>query len=286
MADETTEQPSPAPPTQAQPAPQQEPPPPTQDSPADYDTNGLLKSDVIAQRMRVGSTAIVEDIYKHAMQEVKDVETRAGRLDTKATTLVSSTNLALTVAFTFGASTLVQHPEMFKGLRWVVGIELAAVALTGFASSVFGILALSTSENLKVLNEKVLFDPALLHTASAGVMEDSTGDDAKAEEASAAAIYRRTLTEHLWGVSQTNFIENQRRARLIGKGQIAFLMFLLSVAVFGATVASFALRKTAQEERADRHEQRHQTQGPSPHSTPASRGTEDGGRPHEPLQTR
>src|SRR5438046_1833562 len=76
-------------------------------APVQGKSNRWLSREELKQRVK-RSPALVKEIYEIAQRQVQAEVGRQGRLDAKATSLMSAVGLCLTVTFTFGSLLLTQ----------------------------------------------------------------------------------------------------------------------------------------------------------------------------------
>jgi len=118
----------------------------------------------LAERLRLKSPALVDEIYSIAQRQTQAEAGRQTRLDAKASSLLTAAGLSLTVAFTFGGQVLLARATELRQLgavRWsIVLVTFLLAIVTGLLASIFAVMALRVREYLSV-NEQTVFDVAL-----------------------------------------------------------------------------------------------------------------------------
>lgn len=205
-------------------APQPEPLPPKDPNAA----IPLTELDRLTEVLRLNSKLLVGELSASIERQVDAEDARGATLDAKANALFAANGLATTVAFAFGASTLLGHPEYFgslgmAGYRVVATVFLAALSF-GLASGFCALQALRVRVH-KAIDDADLFNEAVLQQA----------DDS--DEETGLARYRRYMIAHIWAVNEGNRNLRDKKADLISWGQICFFVFQGGVLLLGLAIA-------------------------------------------------
>jgi hypothetical protein len=177
-----------------------------------------LTREELSKRLRLGSTALVKELYEIALRQIQSETGRQTRLDGKATSLLTAVGLSLTVAFTFGGQVLLAHATELRAIdapRWTFALVIFAFALiAGLGAGVLAMLALRVQAYATV-DEQAVFNETMLAQAEGAETEEE-----------GVAEYRRYLTVQLWRITQRQLHAHESKAGLIEKGQFCFLTFL------------------------------------------------------------
>jgi len=189
----------------------------------------------LAARLCLTSETLVNNIHDVVLRLNQAEDLRETRLDGKAQGLLATVGLANTVAFTFGG-VLLQNAAVLRGPRWMVtGLIIAygSALLSGLLAGGFALWALWVREAYRNVDEAEVFNEAELAAA-------------ELEKEKAGVRYRRFLIVHLVQIARTHFDVHEVKAKLIKKGQLLFLWFLISIIAIGAALtASAALGASA-----------------------------------------
>jgi len=207
-------------------------------------------------RLVLHSTALVEDLYAIAKEQVASEAARDLGLTSKAVSLLTASGLALTVAFTFG-SLLIQHPEVLSGLFWLFKYLLTVLyclaLLLGLAASAFALSAVRIRSDYVAISEENVFNKELLAKADeldlahidtkAAVPESSPSPHGLLPPMPDAgtAHFRRFMIDHLWDNYFNNFDIHETKAKWILNGQKLFVGFLMVIASIGITLGVIIL---------------------------------------------
>jgi hypothetical protein len=185
------------------------------------DEHKQLDQPTLEKRMTLGWPRLIGEVYALAQRQVQFETGRQGRLDGKATSLLSAAGLSLTVAFTFGGLLLANKAVLKAKIGWyyaaVSGFGVAI--LFGLATAAFALWALRVRGANRGVSEEAVFSEAILKRA-----EDETDEDVAVSE------YQKSLTVHLWMIAQAQHNLHERKAKIILSGQLAFMAFMVAVA--------------------------------------------------------
>lgn len=186
------------------------------------------------------STGLVDELHAISLRLLQGEDQRETRLDAKAQGLLVTASLSLTVAFTFGGM-LLGHPEYLSvvtentALAMFLLYTLAMIA--GLFASVWAVRALKVSGEYRNTCEHDVFCEKELSDADDACGEPQT----PAENAKAVAMYRRYITSHYWQIWQKHFDIHERKAKIVKRGQMFFLAFLVLMLVIGGILAFAAM---------------------------------------------
>ncbi|MGK3964995.1 hypothetical protein WMF01_30925 [Sorangium sp. So ce1667] len=185
-----------------------------------------LDQQTLEQRLTLGWPGLINELYQFAQRQLQFETGRQTRLDAKATSLLSAAGLSLTVAFTFGGLLLANKEVLRANIGWyysaVAGFGLAIIL--GLGAAGFALAALKVRDANRGISEDAVFNEELLKRA-----EDESADE------QAVAEYRKSLTVHLWTIAQAQHMLHERKAKIIQRGQVAFMAFMCAVALVCVT---------------------------------------------------
>ena len=194
----------------------------------------------LVERFQLRSSALVEELHAIVLRQLQAEDVRESRLDGKAQTLLGTSGLAVTVAFTFGGL-LLEHTEYLKSLGdlgfgrspiYVVLFLYVLALILGLVSSFYAIGALYIRDHYRAVSERDILLPSELSAAD----ELETDDDSRWR-------YRRYVTAHYWQIWQRHHAVHEGKARKIKRGQGFFLAFLASLLLIGFALAVCARAK-------------------------------------------
>ena len=96
--------------------------------------NGPLTKYDLARILTINSSKLVEELWTLTQKQVDFEIARHGRLEAKATSLLTATGLSLTVAFTFGA-TLIKEAAKFEDWYKPVVFSFGFACTAGLAAA-------------------------------------------------------------------------------------------------------------------------------------------------------
>jgi len=172
----------------------------------------LLTQEELKDRLTLSSVALVAELGTVTQQQLQAEAARHGRLDSKATSLLTAAGLSLTVVSAFSVTTVPSVPGCTP--CWL----LQAAIASGIAAALLAVGALLVRQSSAGANERTVFDVALLETAE-GAQDEDQG----------VREYRKAMICHEWSIVQTRRENNERRGRIIQIGQCFFAVFLVSV---------------------------------------------------------
>ncbi len=201
-------------------------------------THGELK-----EALRLNNAALVEDIYEIAQRQLRAESERQGRLDSKASGLLTAVGLSLTVLLTYGGLLL---GDAAKKLRagshtiWIFAlVSLGLAVLAGFVAGFCAMRALGVTR-LATMNERSIFDMKTLRKADE-------------EDVQGIVNYRRFLIpRHVAKIAQVQFNSLERKAKLVRRGQGFYVLFLVFLVVIGALMFFLAVKRQGDLERSSR----------------------------------
>lgn len=187
----------------------------------------------LRKRLSLNWSGLVSEVYNLVQRQATAEAARQARLDAKATSLLSTVGLSLTVSFAVGGLLLSQSVK-FPG----VGHTRATIVLVGFVVAVafgliaggFAIRALLVNDRHKSLGEESIFNEDALRLA----------DEQETDEQS-VSVYRRFMTVQLWRVARTAGDIQTNKSQHIKKGQLCFGGFLLTLLSILLLLCIFAL---------------------------------------------
>lgn len=206
----------------------------------------------LVQRMRLHSPAVVEEIHAVVQRQLQAEDQREARLDSKAQGLLGTAGLSLTVAFTFGGL-LLEHPEYLEPLtksdalgRWparCVILLYALALLAGLVASVHAVWGLFVTAEHRGVDERDVLNPDELASVDNEYSQEAVRPlgDRELGDARARTVYRRYLVVHLWLIWQRHFRLHGRKADIIKRGQISFVVFVGALLLIGAATTFSAL---------------------------------------------
>ncbi len=170
----------------------------------------------LAKLLTLDSPKLVEELWQITQKQLEVEITRHTRLEGKATSLLTTAGLALTVAFTFG-STLLTQAAAFKRWHDHIAVIFAAAIIAGLLSAMQAVRALVLREQLSV-NEHAVFDQDALRAAD----QDSDAEKGLME-------YRKGRIIHFWTVKQRYSATYREKSKLVKLGQWLFFGFLVAL---------------------------------------------------------
>jgi hypothetical protein len=184
------------------------------------------------------SPAIVGEIYEIAQRQLQAEASRQTILDGKATTLLMSVGLSLTLALTLGCQILLGSPSalVMKApwiWRGVLLVLLYLGTICAIAASALAVLSLRVSQKYRAMNAQTIFNRRIIDMADA--YEQKGG-----MEPGALAVYRRHLIPQMWEIVRDDGAIHTRKARLVRWGQWCFLGFIVAVGLTALTIAMVA----------------------------------------------
>lgn len=195
-----------------------------------------LALEEIRDRLRLRSSGLVEEIHALAVRQNQLEDARESRLDAKATGLLGTAGLSLTVAFTFGGM-LLQHPEYLVPLGpWLARGALLAYVIAlicGLGAVIAAVRALFVTGEYQSVSDDNVFNAYELDTI------DRTAKD----KDEAQRLYRRFITIQHWSIYRAHFDIHQRKANRIKWGQCLFVAFLLILIIIGALLTGAAFNQ-------------------------------------------
>ncbi len=181
-----------------------------------------LTQKALASAITLNSTKLIEELWTITQKQVDFEVARHGRLESKATSLLTATGLSLTVAFTFG-STLLKEGKSFGNWYYLTVLFFALSCMAGLVAAVLAVAGLMLREQ-RGINEHSLFYEPLLKAAD--VPDETKPDILAASEAAGLAEYRKAMILHLWEIRQRYHEKYKDKAKYVQVGQGAFLAFL------------------------------------------------------------
>src|SRR5690606_17853456 len=139
----------------------------------------------IASALTIDSPELIDEVYQLAKHQVALETGRHTRIESKATALLGSVGISVTVALGLGGQILLQNgTKVHLAPGWLFAMQVGAclALLSGFAAAVFALLALRVRE-WGVLNEEAVFGDRTLAKAY----------DAHENEKKCVAAYRRFM---------------------------------------------------------------------------------------------
>lgn len=207
----------------------QKPEAPTPDEPK-TDLRADLPQDDIRERLRLVNPELAKELYEIAKAQVAAEMARHARLDAKATSLVSSAGISLTLGMSI--ITLIAKGDVAATpCLWVL---LSVTGLFGTLAVGFGVFALLVKGGFARVNDHTVFDKDALEFANAPTGCDDLESQGE-KYAYGAAVYRQHMTAHLWEVSVKEHRHLNKKADQVRDGQILFVLFLASLVVCVAT---------------------------------------------------
>jgi hypothetical protein len=181
------------------------------------------------------SSGIVDEVYNLSKRFVDDERARQGRLDAKATSLLTVVGLSLTVAFNFGGQLLTGGP--LKGVPHKIAAgAFCAALLAGFVAAIFALATLLVKGGAPGMDRGAVFNVA----GFARLAELKT-----TENKDDVAGYKASVAAHLWRMGDLNRTLQSRKATLVKIGQVSFGVFLVALLVVFVALGYAALTSHA-----------------------------------------
>ncbi len=199
------------------------PPPPV--APPAIPPGGNLSPAVVRDRLRLNSPELVENIYELAKAQVAYETGRQGRLDSKATSLLTASGLSVTVAFSFG-TTLITYGSRFDG---VVIVAYAAAVSLGLTAAILAVAALKVAGTYTTVSDHAVFDAGELPRANWPTWEGDEAVEIAERLRFGVMRYQKHLIAHLWEIYRANAAQNEIKATRIKYGQYVFVAFLIAL---------------------------------------------------------
>jgi hypothetical protein len=196
----------------------------------------LAKKD-IAAALALHSPGLVAEVHAISLRALQAEEQRESRLDAKAQSLLTAASLTLTVAFTFGGSVLLGHPEYLRSGGTLVAVACLGgyglALVMGLLASIHAVSALRVSNEYRHVAESDVFNRQELLEADAACTEPA----AKSDNEKAVALYQRYMASAYWRIWQQHYALHERKADKIRKGQRALLGFLAMLLLIAGALA-------------------------------------------------
>jgi len=185
-----------------------------------------LTAEEIRRRLRLVNPELAKDLLDVARAQVQSEVVRHGRLDTKATSIVTAGGISITVAFSVAGSL----SAAVAGHGWLIAM-FAAAGVAGLATVLLGVRALLVRGGYAEVSDQAVFKESTLELADSpkGVddLKDRDGNpDRKEINAFGAAIYKQYLTAHLWDVYVKDHKQIDAKAVMVKHAQVSFVIFL------------------------------------------------------------
>ncbi len=170
--------------------------------------------------LQLHSTALLKELHEAAIRQVEFEMARKNRLDVKASNLLLVAILSLTVVSFLWV--------YLMGTRQAIVIPLVVLMTITILCGVFclglsmKVLWVREGETYTV-NERALFSKSHLSDADA---EDQV------EQQQALSMFYRTMTPHLWIISQKQNNLNDAKAVMLHRGQISYMVFIVFMYIF------------------------------------------------------
>jgi hypothetical protein len=194
------------------------------------DDQADLPEEEIRARLQLVNPELTKELYELAKAQLAAEMARHTRLDAKATSLVSSAGISLTLGMSI--ATLIANRTI--SVPWWLWIMLTVAGLSGVLAVGFGIFALMVKNGFARVSDRNVFDKHTLAFANAPTgCDDLT--DRKDKHAYGAAAYRQYMTAHLWEVGVKEHRQLNNKARQVRDGQVLFMIFLAVLVVCVAT---------------------------------------------------
>ncbi len=193
----------------------------------------FLEDSELLRRLQLNSKDLINQIYDVTLRVLDGEERRGPLLDGKATSLLGSVGLAITVAFTFGG-VLLEHPERFSTVpllsyRFVV-ILYAASLVSGLIAGGFALWALRVRA-YKAIDENDFLNPAVLKASE----EEVNGG---------ISYYKRYLVAHYLFLHHQNAKTYESKAKRVKIGQTFFFTFLIGLFLISVSLVFSALGRS------------------------------------------
>ncbi len=191
----------------------------------------------IADALDINSPPLVKEIYDIAQRQMQNEAVRQTILDGKASALLATVGLATTLVFTFGCQILLGDAAraMLKDLDWshkvALGVCFAVGVLGSLSASAHAIWAVKVTGDYRTVNERTVFNKDVIKSAL------------EAADDYAVTTYRRYLTPQLWEIAQNDAAVHDRKAKLVVRGQVSFLLFVIAVAAIATLVIRLVFDK-------------------------------------------
>jgi len=225
--------------------------------PPNQSESSLTEAD-LTERLRLGNTRLVEDLYE-AARRLFDAETdRRSTIEAKAVSLLSAAGLCVTVVSSLVAA-MARGFSAPRSHRLIVIVPLVITLIAGVFAALQALRALKVRHDIRQLNEVDVFRPDVLETSdgdddkrsgapSASVATDpleqgrdrsdpESSDRAERRELVGATYWRRYMIVHMTLAAGRNGQINQAKAALVESGQRAFLGFAFGVLTLALILA-------------------------------------------------
>lgn len=189
-------------------------------------TPARLTPDDLVQRMRLNNSQVVSEIYSLANRQLEVEDGRDASLSSKAATLLSASGVSLTFVLGF-AALFAQKKDFFDPVPgWARACMLLFYAVSFFAglgASIFAAESLRVRGKYRTISEGDVLGEILRDA------ENACNPQGEPDDALGATIYKRFLVAHLWQIYTTSFDIHEDRARVLWRGQLSFVIFLVTL---------------------------------------------------------
>lgn len=198
---------------------------------ADSRSDGLSAADLYAAFKR-NSPLLVEEMLKQAQRQLDAEDARIVRTDTKASAMLASVGISLSVLTSVGVGALLPSTSVVRG-EWLACFcgAVALVSISGLASCACALLAVRVTKH-QIPDESVLLSESKLAKV----------DGAESQE-DGLRNYRAWIGAHIWQVFQRNRDVCGKKTRLVRFSQNCFAAMLLCMTLLSGLVMAFIARK-------------------------------------------
>ena len=183
----------------------------------------------LAARLECADADVLPQVLEIVRSSLDAEQRRTPVIDARATALVGTAGLSITVAFTFGASMVRNDLGLTGCWLYILPILYLLAMLAGVSAAGLSLFSLLVRQDYPVVDADAVF------REEAFEMEDPSLQ---------LRCYQRQIAVHLWTVCQSLTSRHIRKAKLIRRAQVAFFFFLLMVTLIGVVIAMSSTIKT------------------------------------------
>lgn len=197
------------------------------DAPSDPFTAETLRA-----ALAIRSPRIVKELYEIVQRRIAYESGRQQRLDSKATSLLTASGVSVTLAFSFlGVMSSKDGGATYHAyFNWML-LAFGFAIISGLAAASFAIASLFVTKGYKSPNDEHIFDAEKLRAADSQDPEEGTEETEALVDEWRLMKYQKWLIEQYWDIADSHSKTHDRKARIIQRGQIAFVGFLGSIAL-------------------------------------------------------
>lgn len=175
----------------------------------------------LIRRLKRSSPELTNEVYELAKSQVQYEAGRQARLDAKATSLLTASGLAITLAFVFGGALI--NLSLNREVGWWIVVAYLAAVLCGLVAAWHAIKALRVREDYLTLNDEAVFNDEILTLADRMETETEGGKGAGVRD------YQRYMIVQLWEISRQHHANHEEKASWIKRGQSWLFGFIVAL---------------------------------------------------------